>query len=251
MSGTDSDVRWNDNEAFIGCRNFPKIDAVRQAIGITREAFEQLQRLKSDPAQRHLYHNTAVLHVVWHQQFAIAARSSRHIYIPRSSVSKDGLVALSDKDNRNGYKCRFLRFPPMLLHQMKILESVAHWKFRSPASRGRPRYEIDEVPHFKSIPGGSEMRFEDISRDGILRVSEPFFRFPINTPRRVMRYMLWERELSPEYVDVFMGHWRERQEPWGRWSSLSYGHYLHSIKALVPSILEDLGFDAVGNHQRD
>jgi hypothetical protein len=64
-----------------------------------------------------------------------------------------------------------------------------------------------------------------------------------------MRYLLSERGLSPEYLDIFMGHWRERQEPWSRWSTLDYGHYLTAIKALVPSILNDLGFNTTGKIQ--
>jgi len=247
MSAVNSDSQWNDAEAFVGCRYFPKIDAMRHAITITREAFEQLQRHHRDPVLRREHHNAAVMHVVWHQQFAIAARGSKQIYIPRASISKDGLASLRDKDNQKGYKCRLVWFPRMLLRQMEILESIGHLRTYSSGSLGRPRCEIDEMPVFyRTLRENAAKRPQEISREGLLEVTAPFFPFPINTPRRVMRYLLWERGLSPEYLDIFMGHWRERQEPWSRWSTLDYGDYLETIRGLVPSILRDLGFNESG-----
>jgi hypothetical protein len=62
--------------------------------------------------------------------------------------------------------------------------------------------------------------------------------------------LLKQRGLSPEYVEVFMGHWNERREPWGKWSSFDYSDYLRLLQKLVPEILSDLGFGAARSSKR-
>jgi hypothetical protein len=227
---------WSGRQAFIGCRAFPTLDCVRQAIAITGDAFRAFAGRSSGWFD---HWNRAVLHVIWHQQFAIGARSSRQIYIaPSAFNTESGLARLSDKDNKNGYKSRLVWMPPALVWQMRELEK-AHVVI-IPGTVGRPRrLPLGEITF---VSDRSRDLLESVSREGIIRVSREFFPFPVNTPRRVMRYLLKNRGLSPEYVDVFMGHWRERREPWGKWSSLDYSDYLACLRQLVPEILSDLGF---------
>ena len=226
---------WSGRQAFIGCRAFPTLDCVRQAIAITGDSFRAFVERSPD---RFDHWNLAVLHVIWHQQFAIGARSSKQLYIESSAFNtKSGLARLSDKDNKYGYKSRLVWMPPALVWQMSELDQARYIIDR--CGVGRPRH----LP-FREITFDSDTGlFESITRKGISRLSKDFFPFPANTPRRVMRYLLKKRGLSPEYVDVFMGHWRERREPWGKWSSLDYSDYLACLRRLVPEILSDLGFD--------
>ncbi len=234
---------WSGSQAFIGCRAFPTLDCVREAIGITGDSFRAFEQRS---ANRFDHWNLAVLHVVWHQQFAIGARSSRQIYIESSAFdNKSGLARLSDKDNKNGYKSRLVWMPPALVWQMSELDKarciIDHGRV------GRPRRLRFSQITFDLDTG----LCESITRKGIIRLSNEFFPFPANTPRRVMRYLLKKRGLSPEYVDVFMGHWRERREPWGKWSSLDYSDYLACLRHLVPEILSDLGFDTKTDRKRE
>jgi hypothetical protein len=225
---------WSGRQAFIGCRAFPTLDCVREAIAITRDSFRVFVGRSSG---RFDNWNKAVLHVIWHQQFAIGARSSRQIYIaPSAFNTKSGFARLTDKDNKNGYKSRLVWMPPALVWQMRELEKARY--FIIPGAVGRPR----RLPFGEITFVSDGDLLESITRKGIIRVSGEFFPFPVNTPRRVMRYLLKSRGLSPEYVDVFMGHWRERREPWGKWSSLDYSDYLACLRQLVPEILSDLGF---------
>jgi hypothetical protein len=228
---------WSGRQAFIGCRAFPTLDCVREAIASTGDSFRAFVGKSSNWAD---HWNMAVLHVIWHQQFAIGARSSRQLYIASSAFNTEsGLARLSDKDNKNCYKTRLVWMPPALVCQMRELEK-AHSFIIMLGKAGRPpRLPFDEL---KFLFDKSQCRPESVTREGIIRVSREFFPFPVNTPRRVMRYLLKNRGLSPEYVDVFMGHWRERREPWGKWSSLDYSDYLACLRQLVPEILSDLGF---------
>jgi hypothetical protein len=228
---------WSGRQAFIGCRAFPTLDCVREAIAITRDSFRVFVGRSSG---RFDNWNKAVLHVIWHQQFAIGARGSRQIYIPPSAFNtKSGLAHLSDKDNKNGYKTRLVWMPPALVRQMIELEKTRIATMMC-GTVGRPSHL--KLGEFKFLSDKSQLRLESVTREGIERVSREFLPFPVNTPRRVMHYLLKNRGLSPEYVDVFMGHWRERREPWGKWSSLDYSDYLACLRQLVPEILSDLGF---------
>jgi hypothetical protein len=238
-----SEIDWNAPEAFIGSSAFPTLSCVQEAVGKTREAFTQFTKCKKQ--DRFLYWNLASLHVLWHQQFAIGMRCSRRLYIQLSEVSESGLATLSDKDYKNGYKTRLVWLPPSLRLQMKELEKHAYYIVRDRGTIGRPRHRPFSEPAFLSDPAEKANKpIEIVSRDTIRRISNDFLPFPVNTPRRVMRYMLRSRGLSPDYVDAFMGHWRERREPWGRWSSFDYRDYLERIQALVPALLQDLGFES-------
>jgi hypothetical protein len=233
-SNISMEPSWNGRQAFIGCRAFPTLDCVREAIAITGASFRAFE--EGSPGWFDHW-NLVVLHVIWHQQFAIGARSSRQLYIPSSAFNKkSGLARLTDKDNKNGYKSRLVWMPPALVWQMRELDKARY--FIIPGRVGRPR----RLPFGEITFVSDRGLLESITRKGIIRVSREFFPFPANTPRRVMRYLLKNRGLSPEYVDVFMGHWRERREPWGKWSSLDYSDYLACLRQLVPEILSDLGF---------
>jgi hypothetical protein len=226
---------------FVGCRAFPTLECVREAIAITREAFNQFVNRVSSAEWSLECRNKAILHVVWHQCYAVGIRGINLPYIPLSAVNRrSGLTTLRDKDSGTGYKARLVWLPPSLLRDMTALQKSVRLTVEQEFGRA-----IDPSP------GYPKFFFEDervclkgsFSRAAIERVSHDFFAFPTNTPRRVMRYLLKQHGLSPERVDVFMGHWRERREPWGRWSSFDYSEYFRQLRQLVPKILHDLGFE--------
>lgn len=236
----EPEINWTDFAGFIGCRSFPIIDVVRDAVSVTRKAFDDLVTCKG-PGQTLKCWDLAVVHVLWHQQFAIGARCSRHLYIQLSEVSKSGLVNYRDKDYPDGYKTKLVWIPQSVREQMAYIETRGYTIEKGPM--GRPRHTPLPTLQFrvdstKGVHGPSE----SVTRNGILRIGGPLLPFPINTPRRVMRFMLQSRGLSAEYVDAFMGHWREWREPWSKWSSFDYSDYLQRIQTIVPEILSDLGF---------
>ncbi len=243
LSTRAADVDWNAPEAFIGSSAFPTLYCVKDAVAKTREAFSKFTTCKT--SEKFLYWNLATLHVLWHQQFAVGMRCSRRLYIRLAEVSESGLATLSDKDYKNGYKTRLVWLPPTLQLQMKELEKHAYFIVRHQGLIGRPRHHpFSELAFLGDPEATTNNPIEGVSRNAIRRISNDFLPFPVNTPRRVMRYMLRSKGLSPEYVDAFMGHWRERREPWGKWSSLDYRDFLDRTQALVPTILRELGFES-------
>ncbi len=237
---------------YIRCRAFPILGEVRKAIAVTREAFERVVKRRqtvissmpvtSEPPIRlcNPMYSQAVLYVVWHQCFAIAHRATVLPYIPVSAVSEtSGLTTLKDKVTSTGYRTRLVWMPPGLLQDMRAVE------------RYFTAGHCDVIAFFRERFGPiflMEHQFADghfvasVSGHTIEQISHSFFPFPVNTPRRVMRYLLQRHGLSSERIDVFMGHLTERREPWGKWSSFDYGEYLHELRRIVPALLADLGF---------
>ena len=223
---------------FVGCRAFPTLECVREAIAITREAFSQFVSSVEWSLE---CRNKAILHVLWHQCYAVGTRGINLPYIPLSAVNRrSGLATLRDKDSGTGYKTRLVWIPPSVLRDMKALHKAA--RLFTGSSCGRAIELPAEYPRFLFEDAGTDPE-NGITRTTIEKVSHDFFPFPTNSPRRVMRYLLKQRGLPPERVDVFMGHWQERREPWGKWSSFDYSEYFRQLRQLVPEILHDLGFE--------
>jgi len=41
---------------------------------------------------------------------------------------------------------------------------------------------------------------------------------------------------------VYLGHWWDAREPWSPFSSFDWPEYLKRLEAIIPDILEGLGF---------
>jgi hypothetical protein len=224
---------------YTGSRACPNLNAVRTAIQTTRQSareFVQLDLTADLPDNFVEMFNRAVLYLVWHQFFAIATRGIRLPYIPLSDVCEiSGVATLTDKDSGAGYKTRLVWMPPALLHHMRhtepLIGSVRQHLQLDWDQELSPIFFLDEERRATEI---RPKLIEDLSRD--------FFPFPSNTPRRVMRRLLRNSGLSSERIEVYLGHWLERREPWGKWSSFDYGDYFDSLRLHIPEILADLNF---------
>jgi hypothetical protein len=223
---------------FSGCRAHPTPKAVGAAVAVAREAADQLVGYdfsSSQAADFITVFNRAILYLLWHQAFAIAARAICSPYIPTRSVSSNsGLTVIRDKDSDSGHKARLVWLPPVAREHMAQTETLLQ-AFRAKRSESVDR--IDDEVFFL----GEDMSERQVTPTLMENVAS-FFPFPCNTPRRVMRCTLVGNAFPREMVDTFMGHWRERQEPWGKWSTFSYEQYLQRLETTIPDILSVLGF---------
>jgi hypothetical protein len=238
-----------DAERYTGCRALPTLAAVQTAVGETKEAADRLIHIDlraSLPPDFTETFNLAVLYLLWHQFYAIATRAIRSPYIPLAEVSEHtGIATLADKDSGTGYKTRFVWISPGLrrhMHQMERLTRTVRKRLSLDLPEETEGSEPLGRPIFFLTPDNKE---EEITPASLGQVARSFFPFPVNTPRRVMRTLLTSRQLTPEMIDTFMGHWRERQEPWGKWSTFSYRAYLAKLRQVIPELLCELGFEAL------
>jgi len=225
---------------YTGSRACPTVDAAKNAIATLRHSADELAHLKLDQELSNHFvtvFNQGILYLVWHQMFAIATRGIRLPYIPLCHVAPNsGKAVLTDKDSGTGHKDRLVYLPAELIRHMehgeRIVVEVARRQFAvNGSATSAPLFFLNEEGHLSEI---TPQRIEDLCAD--------FFPFPSNTPRRMMRFLLREGGLSAEMIEVFMGHWHERREPWGSFSSFNYAVYLSRLQGIVPEILKSLGF---------
>lgn len=222
-------------EPYLGSRSCPYIDdAVRPSIDITYQSARKLAHLdlKQDlPRNFVKLFNRAILYLLWHQAYAIAARGVRSPYVQLSRVCQSsGLATLTDKDSGSGHKTRLVWMPPELVKHMQQTENCV----RQLRISHRLEWDADRMPLFFLT---KNLKPRVISPKSIEELSHEFFPFPANTSRRVMRFMLLEAKMPSEYVEMYLGHWGDRREPWGKWSSFDCSAYLSDLRLRLPMIL--------------
>lgn len=225
---------------FTGCRACPSMESVKAAIAITRESafqFGQMDLQSPLPNDFVRTYNRAILYLLWHQFFAIATRGIRFSYIALGEVSSiSGIATLTDKDTGTGHKTRLVWMSPALLEHIRRVElSVEEVRVKLAVERGMEEAAIFFLD--------TALQAVDVTPTSINSIASEFFPFPANTPRRIARLSLCEVSLPNEMVDTYMGHWRERQEPWGRWSSFDYAVYIERLRSVIPPLLHGLGFE--------
>jgi hypothetical protein len=236
-------------EPYIGSRSCPNIDdAVRPSIEITYQSARKLAHLdlKQDlPRNFVKLFNRAILYLLWHQAYAIAARGVRSPYVQLSRVCQSsGLATLTDKDSGSGHKTRLVWMPPELVKHMQQTENCVRQLWIS----HRLEWDADRMPLFFLT---KNLKPRVISPKSIEELSHEFFPFPANTSRRVMRFMLLEAKMPSEYVEMYLGHWGDRREPWGKWSSFDCSAYLSDLRLRLPTILaKDLGLKCPSNKRK-
>ena len=188
-------------ETYIGSRSCPSLEAVRSSIQITYKSARKLAHLNlKQHLPRHFVElfNQAVLHLLWHQAYAIAARGVRSPYIQLSRVCQSsGLATLTDKDSGSGHKTRLVWMPPELVKHMQQTEDCV----RQLRTRHSLEWDADRSPLFFLT---KNLKSRVISPKSIEELSHEFFPFPANTSRRVMRFMLLEAKMSSEYVEMYL-----------------------------------------------
>jgi hypothetical protein len=232
------DISPDEAGKIIGIRAFPKLETVRGVVAGLREGSREFFKIPAesfDFAQHAGLLNRAVLYATWHQMHAFATRAIRDAYQERSLFSSDGISTLRDKDFEDGHKARLVWADPTVMAHMDAIER----KLGEIRAETLDRKFPDSGPLWLISDDGT---IEDIAPTTIAKLLGPDFAFPVNTPRKVMRYLLRVRGLSHEEAEAYMGHWWEAREPWSPFSSFAWDDYLNKLRLLIPEILKDLGF---------
>jgi hypothetical protein len=229
-------------EAFVGCRAFPTIKSVQNVVMWLRKGskrFFRIEPTKFDFKQHGQILNRAVLYLVWHQFFAFGTRAIRDAYQEKDAFAASTSVGiLSDKDFRDGYKTRIIWACPPLADHMRVVKE-------------RMVQIAKKLPNSTSFPDSSIWFLDDnckplaVTPTNISAVLGARFPFPVNTPRKVMRYLLRIRGVSHEHAEAYMGHWSHGREPWSPYSSFDYADFVYTLKQEIPGCLKVLGFDWV------
>lgn len=223
---------------FVGARAVPKVSLVQEIVGRLQAASKEFFAISPrafDPQLHSNLLNAAVLYAVWHQFYCFATRSIRNAYQERSLFALGNQVAiLGDKDFDDHHKTRLIWAPKPLLKHMRAIED------RLEAIRLR----LND----RRFPKNSPLFFLDDNR--ALRITPKtvevqlgaHFPFEVNAPRKLMRFLVRKAGLSHEDAEVYLGHWWDAREPWSPFSSFDWLGYLKRLEAIIPDILDGLGF---------
>jgi hypothetical protein len=190
--------------------------------------------------------NRAVMYATWHQFFAFGTRAICDAYQKSDKFSDDsGIGVLSDKDFITGYKTRIIFAPPRLRRHMRALE--------------RRLVELLELqPTLRPFDDSSEKQDKfppvwlldtahqcvELKPSTIDEVMKEKFPLPVNSPRKVMRFLLRIAGMSHTHAEAFMGHWWHGREPFSPFSSFAFCNFIARLRELMPDLLEKkLGFD--------
>lgn len=237
------------NPQFVGCRAFPHMERVKETIDWLREGSEKffnmrLPHFKKERDSEIL--NRAVMYATWHQFFAFGTRAICDAYQESEGFSDDsGIGILSDKDFVTGYKTRIIFAPKRLRRHMKALELrlaellELQTSLRQPATSSDGRNVLPTVWLLDAT-----YQCVELTPTTIQEVMKEKFPLPVNSPRKVMRYLLRKAGMSHTHAEAFMGHWWHGREPFSPFSSFDFGNFIARLRELMPDLLaKKLGFD--------
>jgi hypothetical protein len=245
-----SEILWGESPAasgtlvpadppFVGARAVPKVSLVQEIVGRLQAASKEFFAIAPrtfDPQRHAGLLNDAVLYAVWHQFFCFATRAIRNAYQEWSLFALDNQVAiLSDKDFEDHHKTRLIWADKPLLRHMKSIEE------RLDAIRERltgHRFPKNS-PLFFLDDGNRALRITPKTVEDQLGSQFPF---EVNAPRKLARFLVRKAGLSHEDAEVYLGHWWDAREPWSPFSSFEWPGYLKRLEAIIPGILDGLGF---------
>lgn len=244
-----SEILWGERAAAIGplipsdplvvgARAVPKISHVQETVGRLQAASKDFFAISPRAFNPQLHSNllnAAVLYAIWHQFYCFATRAIRNAYQERSLFALGNQVAiLGDKDFDDHHKTRLIWAPkPLLKHMRAIEERLEAIRLRLNDRRfpkNSPLFFLDDNRALRITPKTVEVQLGTQ------------FPFEVNAPRKLMRFLVRKAGLSHEDAEVYMGHWWDAREPWSPFSSFDWPGYLKRLEAIIPDILDGLGF---------
>jgi hypothetical protein len=219
---------------YIGNRRCPTRSAVQTAIrALKNDIYRSAQPATDKEHQRH--HNLVTLYSIWMFSYTTGVRGIVTPYIDPSEVDPElRLTTLVDKDSGLGYKARLVQLTPALIKQMKLYQSFISRSPRIHLSPPMPCFFLDD-----------ELKPIEVRPRSIVPIMNEFLPFPVNIHRRFISSELLDLGCPSEVVSAWMGHWHRGEEPWGKYSSFSFGDFTRVLSTFLAPLLDDLGFEIV------
>lgn len=183
------------------------------------------------------YHNAYTIYTSQMLGYATGFRAIKDPFVSLDEIDfETGLAIISDKDGPDFYNSRVAWIPDIVLEQILLYESHRQ------AIVERISLRAGETPsHFMFLlnPDFSTKQLRPKETAPYLK---QIFPMALNVNRRFLRTELKERGCPVEIINGFMGHWSRGEEPWGKYSSLSYSSYIAVLQEFIPNLLGDLSW---------
>ncbi|MBL33525.1 MAG: hypothetical protein CMI10_01340 [Oceanospirillaceae bacterium] len=224
----------------IGSDYSPRKSAVQQAVSTL------ITSLKKRPSKDSLsemteFHNRYTLYTVLMTGFCTGYRAVKDPFPSVPDIDREtGLCVISDKDGPDFYNSRLVWLPPMLIFQLD------HYEEHRNVLISMLVMNNDNIELLSTLPDlfllDDKLNIVPIRPSTLKPLLEDLLPLPINTNRRYLRTHLRLRGCPTEIVDAFMGHWARGEEPWGKYSSLSYAQVIEELKHYLEPLVSELGF---------
>ena len=228
---------------FVGCRAFPHMEKVRETIDWLREGSEKFFAMRLSQFEKERDSeilNRAVMYATWHQFFSFGTRAICDCYQNSEGFSDNsGIGILSDKDFITGYKTRIIFARARLRRHMEALELRLSELLELQPDLKSPDTSSDEqnaLPTVWLLDATYQcVQLTPTTIQGVLKAKFPL---PVNSPRKVMRYLLRKAGMSHTHAEAFMGHWWHGREPFSPFSSFDFCSFIARLMELMPDLLE-------------
>jgi hypothetical protein len=219
---------------YIGNRRCPTRTALQTAIRTLKDEIYRSEK-PTTVSEHKRHHNLVTLYTLWMFSYTTGVRGIGTPYIDLSEVDPGlRLTTLVDKDSGIGYKARLVQLTPALCKQMKVYRDFISRSPRIHLSPPMPCFFLDD-----------KLKPIEVRPRTIVPIMNEFLPFPVNIHRRFISSELLDRGCPPEVVSAWMGHWHRGEEPWGKYSSFSFGDFARVLSTFLDPLLKDLGFGIV------
>ena len=192
------------------------------------------------------YHNIYTIYTSQMIGYATGFRAVTNPFVHGSQI--DGATStaiISDKDGSDFYNSRVVWMPESVHQQMEHYMMHRTIMLNDVRLR-RSDMQPEDTPYLFML--GKGLTVYPIRPKHVAPYLEDTFPMPLNVNRRYLRTELKERGCPIEVVNSFMGHWSRGEEPWGKYSSLSFDDFLDHIKQHIPDILTELKWQPIRSH---
>lgn len=224
----------------IGSDYSPRKSAVQQAVSTLIASLKKRPR-KDSLSEMVEFHNRYTLYTVLMTGFCTGYRAVKDPFPAVPDIDHEtGLCVISDKDGPDFYNSRLVWLPPMLIFQLD------HYEEHRNVLISMVVMNNDNIELLSTLPDlfllDDKLHIKPIRPSTLKPLLKDLLPLPINTNRRYLRTHLRLRGCPTEIVDAFMGHWARGEEPWGKYSSLSYVQVIAELKHYLEPLVSELGF---------
>lgn len=184
------------------------------------------------------YHNIYTIYTSQMFAYATGVRAIKSPFIHIDEVDEEtGLAVISDKDGKDFYNSRLVWLPDSVRKQLSYYSNHRDYVMNELIPKNYP-HDLSEVPFLFLLD--KDLSIIELRPKNIKPLLTEIFPMPLNVNRRFLRTELKERGCPIEIINCFMGHWSLGEEPWGKFSSLSFHDYVQTLKQHIIPILDML-----------
>ncbi|MDX8396104.1 MAG: hypothetical protein R8K22_06795 [Mariprofundaceae bacterium] len=185
-----------------------------------------------------LYHNIYTIYTSQMFTYATGVRAIKSPFLDIDEIDEEtGLAVISDKDGSDFYNSRLVWIPDIVRMQLSYFSNHRDFVINKLILKHYPN-DLSDTPFLFLL--NDDFSIIELRPKNIKPLLEDIFPMPLNVNRRFLRTEMKERGCPIEIINCFMGHWSLGEEPWGKFSSLSFHDYVKTLKQHIIPILDML-----------